>query len=161
MAQIDLGKLKFTWKGTWSTTSAYEVDDVVFYNGSSYICIVDAANTTDSPEQNTTNWTVMQRGINYVGTWSSSTSYYRGDVVLYNSTAYIMDSDSVSPLSGTNYTPGTTASTNHWKVLSTGTAGTYAAPGDLEYRGNAGSNLALNIGTLGSCLLYTSDAADE
>ena len=31
MAQIDLGKLKFTWKGTWSTASAYEVDDVVYY----------------------------------------------------------------------------------------------------------------------------------
>ena len=161
MAQIDLGKLKFTWKGTWSTTSAYEVDDVVFYNGSSYICIVDAANTTDSPEQNTTNWAVMQRGINYVGDWSSSTSYYRGDVVLYNSTAYIMDSDSVSPLSGTNYTPGTTASTNHWKVLSTGTAGTYAAPGDLEYRGNAGSNLALNIGTLGSSLIVENDPKES
>ena len=76
MAQIDLGKLKFTWKGTWSTASAYEVDDVVYHNGSSYICIADASNTTNSPEQNSTNWTVMMRGVNYVGTWSSSCLLY-------------------------------------------------------------------------------------
>ena len=161
MAQIDLGKLKFTWKGTWSTTSAYEVDDVVFYNGSSYICIVDAANTTDSPEQNTTNWAVMQRGINYVGDWSSSTSYYRGDVVLYNSTAYIMDSDSVSPLSGTNYTPGTTASANHWKVISTGTAGTYTTAGDIEYRDNDGTNSRLPIGALQSNLVVENNPKES
>ena len=148
MAQIDLGKLKFTWKGTWSTASAYEVDDVVYHSGSSYICIADAANTTASPEQNSTNWTVMMRGVNYVGTWSSSTNYYRGDIVLYNSNAYIMDSDSVSPLTGTAYTPGTTASTNHWKVISTGTAGTYTTAGDIEYRDNDGSNSRLAIGPL-------------
>ena len=72
-----------------------------------------------------------------------------------------MDSDSVSPLSGTNYTPGTTASTNHWEVLSTGTAGTYTTAGDLEYRGNAGSNVALPIGTLGSSLIVENDPKES
>ena len=41
MAQIDLGKLKFTWKGTWTTQTAYEVDDVVEYDGSTFIVVVD------------------------------------------------------------------------------------------------------------------------
>ena len=31
MAQIDLGKLKFQWKGTWAANTAYEVDDIVYY----------------------------------------------------------------------------------------------------------------------------------
>ena len=30
MAQIDLGKLKFQWKGNYLDSTAYEVDDVVF-----------------------------------------------------------------------------------------------------------------------------------
>ena len=29
MAQIDLGKLKFQWKGNYLDSTAYEVDDVV------------------------------------------------------------------------------------------------------------------------------------
>ena len=90
MAQIDLGKLKFTWKGTWSTASAYEVDDVVYYLGSAYICIADASNTTNSPEQNTTNWTRMSSGLNYRGTFTTPTGYtwYYGDIVTYQNTAY-------------------------------------------------------------------------
>ena len=91
MAQIDLGKLKFTWKGTWSTASAYEVDDVVYYLGSAYICIADASNTTASPEQNSTNWTRMTSGLNYRGTFTTPTGYtwYYGDIVTYLSLIHI------------------------------------------------------------------------
>ena len=40
MATINLGAIKFTWKGTYAGGTAYVVDDVVEYNGSSYICIL-------------------------------------------------------------------------------------------------------------------------
>ena len=30
MAQIDLGKLKFNWRGAWVSTAAYGKDDVVY-----------------------------------------------------------------------------------------------------------------------------------
>ena len=39
MAQIDLGKLKFNWKGAWATATAYEVDDVVSYGGASFVVV--------------------------------------------------------------------------------------------------------------------------
>ena len=32
MATIDLGKIKLNWRGTWSSGTAYIVDDVVQYN---------------------------------------------------------------------------------------------------------------------------------
>ena len=38
MATVNLGSIKFKWKGTYSGATAYTVDDVVEYNGSSYIC---------------------------------------------------------------------------------------------------------------------------
>ena len=47
MAQIDLGKLKFNWRGDWATATAYEVDDVVYYNGSAYV-VVQALTTSQN-----------------------------------------------------------------------------------------------------------------
>ena len=47
MATIDLGKIKFNWRGTYAGGTAYVPDDVVYYVdgsvGSSYMCV---ANTT-------------------------------------------------------------------------------------------------------------------
>ena len=40
MATVNLGSIKFKWKGTYSGATAYTIDDVVEYNGSSYICIL-------------------------------------------------------------------------------------------------------------------------
>ena len=149
MAQIDLGKLKFTWKGTWSTASAYEVDDVVYYLGSAYICIADASNTTNSPEQNSTNWTRMSSGLNYRGTFTTPTGYtwYYGDIVTYQNTAYFH-----SLGTSVGYTPGSTQSGNPWQVLASGTGGAYTSAGDIEYRDNDSSNSALSIGIENSVL---------
>ena len=36
MAQIDLGKLKFQWRGNYADSTAYEVDDVVFDKGTNW-----------------------------------------------------------------------------------------------------------------------------
>src|SRR5210317_1809537 len=40
MATVNLGSIKFKWKGTYAGGTAYTIDDVVSYNGSSYICIL-------------------------------------------------------------------------------------------------------------------------
>jgi hypothetical protein len=47
MATINLGAIKFNWKGVYSGSTAYAVDDVVSYNGSSYVCT--AASTGNLP----------------------------------------------------------------------------------------------------------------
>jgi hypothetical protein len=59
MATINLGNIKFKWQGTYSGATAYTVDDVVYYNGSAYICIL--ASTGNLPT-NTTYWEVMAEG---------------------------------------------------------------------------------------------------
>jgi alpha-tubulin suppressor-like RCC1 family protein len=38
MSTLDLGKLKYLWRGTWSTGSSYLPNDVVAYNGGIWIC---------------------------------------------------------------------------------------------------------------------------
>ena len=39
MATVNLGNIKLNWKGAYNAGTAYIVDDVVSYNGSSYVCI--------------------------------------------------------------------------------------------------------------------------
>ena len=58
MAQIDLGSIKFNWKGSYSGATAYVVDDVVESSGSSYICI---AATTGNAPPNATYWELMSQ----------------------------------------------------------------------------------------------------
>ena len=80
MATINLGSIKFNWKGTYAGGTAYVVDDVVSYNGSSYICKL--ASTGNLPT-NGTYWDVMSsagtNGTN--GTDVGTTITTQGDLL--------------------------------------------------------------------------------
>ena len=80
MATINLGSIKFNWKGAYAGGTAYVVDDVVSYNGSSYVCIL--ASTGNLPTV-TANWDLMsQAGTNGTnGTDLTSTLTTQGDLV--------------------------------------------------------------------------------
>jgi hypothetical protein len=80
MATVNLGRIKFVWQGAYSGATAYVADDVVSYNGSSYICIL--ASTGNLPT-NTTYWSIMSsagtNGTN--GTDLTSTITTQGDIL--------------------------------------------------------------------------------
>ena len=38
MSTLDLGKIKFMWKGAWNASSTYTANDVVAYNSGVWIC---------------------------------------------------------------------------------------------------------------------------
>ncbi len=80
MATINLGNIKFTWQGAYNAGTAYAIDDVVSYNGSSYVCI--QASTGNLPTV-TTHWNVMSsagtNGTN--GTDLTSTLTTQGDIL--------------------------------------------------------------------------------
>tara|TARA_Y100001951_G_C11260115_1_gene251978 strand:- start:219 stop:977 length:759 start_codon:yes stop_codon:yes gene_type:complete len=58
MATVDLGSIRFNWKGAYSGGTAYVVDDVVSSGGSSYICIQAHAAGTQAVSV-TAYWSVM------------------------------------------------------------------------------------------------------
>ena len=67
MATIDLGKIKFNWRGTYAGGTAYVPDDVVYYMdgsvGSSYMCV--AATTGNAPSSGGTlhaSWEYLAKG---------------------------------------------------------------------------------------------------
>ena len=78
MATLDLGKIKFTWRNTYSGATAYEKDDVVKYNESVYIC--KAASTGNLPTD-TAYWDLMMQGVNILTTL--------GDLVTHDGTSPI------------------------------------------------------------------------
>jgi len=59
MATINLGAIKFNWKGAYNNGTTYAVDDVVSSGGSSYVCILAS---TGNAVSNGTYWQVMAEG---------------------------------------------------------------------------------------------------
>ena len=74
MAEINLGAIRFNWKGAYAGGTAYVVDDVVSSAGSSYVCIL--ASTGNTPP-NGTYWNLMAQG----GTGSATTLTTAGDML--------------------------------------------------------------------------------
>ena len=77
MATINLGSIKFNWRGTYAGGTAYVVDDVVEYNGSSYICIL--ASTGNLPTNATYFEQMSSAGTD--GTDLTTTLTTQGDLV--------------------------------------------------------------------------------
>ena len=65
MTEFILGKIKFTWKGNWAVSTAYEKDDIVKYGGNTYVCVT--GHTTASVEADfytdIAKWDVHVEGI--------------------------------------------------------------------------------------------------
>ena len=86
MATIDLGKIKFMWRGTYAGGTAYVPDDVVYYMdgsvGSSYMCV---ANTTgNAPSSGGTphaSWQYLAKGQ------ATSPTTTQGDLIVRGASA--------------------------------------------------------------------------
>lgn len=62
IATIDLGKIKFKWRGAYNAATAYSVDDVVSHQGSSFVCL--APTTGNAPLVGSSFWELMALGGN-------------------------------------------------------------------------------------------------
>ena len=57
MATINLGAIKFNWKGAYNSSTSYAVDDVVSSGGNSYVCI--QAHSNQAVGNATAYWNIM------------------------------------------------------------------------------------------------------
>ena len=60
MAEFRLGRLKFNWRGDWTTSTAYVVDDIVRFGATSYVCTVN--HTSDSSSTSKLHLTTQHIG---------------------------------------------------------------------------------------------------
>ena len=92
MAEFKLGRIRFVWKGDWTTGDTYYKDDVVAVGGKVYICVIGHNASPDfftdfqiSPPK----WNLVSDGQNYRGTWVPDVRYVLDDIVSYGSRLYI------------------------------------------------------------------------
>jgi hypothetical protein len=109
MATIDIGKIKPVFKGTYDNSTAYVLDDIVYYNGSSYVA---KASTTGNLPTDTTKWNVLASGSG--GIWDSTLALgTAGKIVQVNSGATALEfTDPPQGISETDQWRFTTNSTS-------------------------------------------------
>jgi len=81
MATINLGAIKFNWKGAYNSSTTYAVDDVVSSGGNSYVCI--QAHSNQAVGNATAYWNIMSSaGSNGTdGTDVGTTITTQGDIL--------------------------------------------------------------------------------
>jgi hypothetical protein len=149
-AYWDVVTTGFKATGDYSAGTAYKTGDTINFGGWAYVCIT---NTTagESPYSNSAKWQVINEGFNYAGVYSASTTYFKGDVVVYTSSSYVAVANNIL-----NVTPGTDIT--KWGLLAQGdTASTLTTRGDISYRDSTQVS-RLPIGITGSVL--TSDGLE-
>jgi hypothetical protein len=133
----------FNYRSTYVSASTYNPYDVVYYNGSSYNCILS---TTGNVPTNTTYWSLfaMQglqgnigptgatgQGFNWRSNYNSMSTYNPYDVVYYNGSSYI------NILSCTNYQPD--SNPTYWTIMTlAGQTGPQGSQGPQGSTGDSG-----------------------
>ena len=80
------------WKGDWTTSTFYKLNDIVKYGGYIYICNdshTSAATATLGLEANSGDWDLFAESLDWKTNWSTSTRYKVNDIVKYGGTTYI------------------------------------------------------------------------
>ena len=69
------------WRGTFSTSNAYKVGDMVQHRTEYYICRLDHPAAAMAPDRDPTNWYLLD---SWMGAYDSSEYYPQGGVVTYD-----------------------------------------------------------------------------
>ena len=135
MATIDLGKISFTQKGTYSNSTSYAPKDVVQHtdqNETSSFVKINSTATGQAPQTNGTinssHWAIFAKGTSLAsaneGTYNASTTYQKGDVVAFTDTGVLSTFlyINTTPASGQTPSTGGTVNSSHWQLIAKGTA---------------------------------------
>jgi hypothetical protein len=98
MAEFKITRFRYTWKDQWSTADEYFRDDVVYYQGSSWVCLRqhtagdfadDIAFTAPGDTNSSPAWRKMTDGRTFAGDWTAATLYEPGMLVKTGGNVYL------------------------------------------------------------------------
>lgn len=75
MFEVDLGKIKFKWRGLWNSSTTYTVDDVVRHGDASYVALTTS---TNAPPHISSTWELMTQGGTTAITQKGDILYHDG-----------------------------------------------------------------------------------
>jgi len=124
------------WKGDWTTSFTYKLNDVVKYGGTVYICNnphTSAATAALGLEANQSDWDIFAEGFDWKSDWSVNTRYKVNDLVKYGGYTYVCNT---AHTSAATTTLGLEADQAKWDDFNQG----------LEYRGTwSGSSVIYKL----------------
>jgi hypothetical protein len=92
MADFQLGRIKFKWRGDWAVSTAYVIDDIVKYGGNTYVV---TSNHTSSAtvagfytDLAASKYSLQAESLFFKGDYAASTHYKLNDVVKYGARQY-------------------------------------------------------------------------
>ena len=92
MAEFKLGRIRFIWKGVWTTGTAYVRDDIVQYGGKTFICTfahTASANLEADLNNIQPKWDQFGDGLTWEGDWQVANYYKVNDIVRNGGFLYI------------------------------------------------------------------------
>ena len=133
--QLDVGKIKLQWRGTYSGGTTYEIDDVVMYNDtittSAYVCVANSTGNVPSSSGtvDTTYWNLMAQGAQAAaaGTadgqiqYKNTTGFAATSLLFYDSTNDYLGISSTIPTNEVDVL-GDTEVTSFTNITGIGTA---------------------------------------
>jgi len=98
MAEFKITRFRYIWKDQWTSSEEYNRDDVIFYQGSSWVCVrqhtsgdfaqdiafIAPGDTNPSPA-----WRKMTDGRTFSGDWTSATRYDPGMLIKTGGNVYL------------------------------------------------------------------------
>lgn len=132
---INLGKIRFQFRGDYSASTQYEYNDVARFGGSIY-CYINPTATIGTAPTTTSHWAEMVSGLLAAGAWNSSTTYQVNSIVSYGGNTYR------SVQATTNHEP---PNSTYWELLAGGydfkgawaAATAYKKDDAVVYQGNS------------------------
>ena len=153
MATLDLGKVRFSFKGYWSASTAYEYYDMVHYNHNSYVCntLAGVAAGGNNPVTDAgTNWLVMAEGVPGAtgpqgpqGTTNPATTSSAGLVKPDGSTITVTPDGTISSPAQTTITGNAGSATKLKTAITISLTG--AVTGSSSFDGSANTSINTTI----------------
>ncbi len=135
------GLAGLNWRGAWSSSNSYALNDAVAHQGSSYRAKASISAGGSAPPSDPTNWDVVAakgedgdgRSFNWQGAWDIATAYAADDVVSRNGNSYIALAATLGD--------APESSPAEWSLMSQkGDTGATGATGAQGIQGIAGTN---------------------
>ena len=123
MAEFKLGRIRFVWKGDWSTANVYYQDDVVAFGGKTYICVTGHTSDADfftDLDIVPSKWNLVSDGQTWKGDWAVSTSYVYNDIVSYGARLYIANTNHTSAATAVDASDGLEVDLAKWDAYAEG-----------------------------------------
>ena len=92
MADFNLDRIRFRWKGDWTLSTDYVKDDIVRFEGKTYVCLIGHPSNSlwiyPDLEAALPKWELMFDGNQWRADFQLNTYYYLGDIVKFNGYVY-------------------------------------------------------------------------